>query len=699
MSILVVLDNVESLLRDKGEWREPRWRLLVETLLSHEGNSRTVLTSRIIPDGLPAEAIKLPIHSLSADETVLLARQYPSLGKLIKGSEEDRQLVLRALTLVQGHPELLKLVEKQAIDRETLKQHLDQAEKAYASGDTQLDAFFRDGESQLDPGHFLNALATWTRSIGDTLDPAARTLFHFLCCLEEPDRESDVARPIWPGLSKKLQLPGAQPDLEPLLAILRSVALIDGVEQYRVHPGVAEAARNQAGAEFQSAVDNEAAAFWRVNFQYALDNEAKGLGQVLVRAGRSAAPYLIRLEEWDTAATLLEHVVVRDQSHAVLAAVIPMLQHIADATQAVDHAGVLANALRNTGRVEDAEALLRDLIPRAVAQQQYRGASVRAGDLINILRATGRSEQALDLIDQKKEYTRRAGLGPWSQLADEAQRLQVLVQIGRNQEVLDAVTALRQHMASLSLSSSQEESFRPWNVREGILDTGRSAAMRLEAWETALELNNEILEIGIERGAPSLNLARTRFNDYGPLIRLGRLPEAHQLLLKCRRDFEQHGSPEELQAVFSALAELENTFDNHTQAANHERAALRYTYLVGDPKDCAISHFNLSTYLFRIGTYSDTSIAHRFTAAIIRLQTADGRFPRDIAALAHHLRYNPPLPTSFDHLCQLVEQTPGVRFRELFAKLPTTRAKSGDEALQIVLAQARGLNASEPESA
>ena len=68
-SVLLVLDNLESLLRDNGEWREPRWGRLVAALLSHRGGSRTVLTSRIkpvIPGLAPGKLRELPVHALGA---------------------------------------------------------------------------------------------------------------------------------------------------------------------------------------------------------------------------------------------------------------------------------------------------------------------------------------------------------------------------------------------------------------------------------------------------------------------------------------------------------------------------------------------------------------------------------------------------------------------------------------------------------
>ncbi len=101
-------------------------------------------------------------------------------------------------------------------------------------------------------------------------------------------------------------------------------------------------------------------------------------------------------------------------------------------------AGKLANALLKAGRYAEAEQMLRDLIDQCVAQGNYRQASANAGDLLNLLMALGRFEEALPLAEQKADYTRRAGLGPWTQLGDETMRLQVLNALGRYQEVLDA---------------------------------------------------------------------------------------------------------------------------------------------------------------------------------------------------------------------------------------------------------------------
>src|SRR5690242_21558518 len=51
-STLIVIDNMESLLTSDGRFKDDRWRLVIETLVSHRGRSRVILTSRSEPAGL-----------------------------------------------------------------------------------------------------------------------------------------------------------------------------------------------------------------------------------------------------------------------------------------------------------------------------------------------------------------------------------------------------------------------------------------------------------------------------------------------------------------------------------------------------------------------------------------------------------------------------------------------------------------------
>jgi hypothetical protein len=292
------------------------------------------------------------------------------------------------------------------------------------------------------------------------------------------------------------------------------------------------------------------------------------------------------------------------------------------------------------------------------------------------------------LVEKMQAFTQHAGLGPWTQLLNEAMRLQLLDDLGRYEEVLHAVEPLQMHMRALPEESQHGETALPWNVREVILNISRSAALALERWETALALNAEIITITEARGAPALVVTRSRFNDYSVLLHLSRYREVRTLLYTCRAIFEAGHDVEMLGRVFGALAILEYELGHQPQAIGFVETALRYTYLVGNPEDCAISHHNLSIYLQRAGRDRKVTLAHRLAAGVIRLQTNSGELTsmlqnlaRNFAACAPDL---PPLPEDFAEMCRLVEGVEGVRFRELFERLPR-RAATGDAALASVL--------------
>ena len=84
-------------------------------------------------------------------------------------------------------------------------------------------------------------------------------------------------------------------------------------------------------------------------------------------------------------------------------------------------------------------------------------------------------------------------------------------------------------------------------------------------------------------------VTRARFNDAGPLIRLGRLDEAGRLLAECQRVFEDHADTAMLGQVLTARADLEDEVGNQQAAADLQRAALRLRYARPEPWDIAAS--------------------------------------------------------------------------------------------------------------
>jgi tetratricopeptide (TPR) repeat protein len=690
-AVLVVLDKLESLLSGSGEWRDERWGMLIDALLAPGGLSRTVLTSRIRPASLSASTELVPVHALPLAEALLLVRELPNLRRLLDGKvpgvalDAGRLLMRRALRLVQGHPELIKLAEGLAAEPERLAAQLDRADVAEGGA---LDAFFSAGESRFDAVAFTASLRDWTTGIDAALPEAARTFFHFLCAIEESDRESWVIEANWADLLKRLGLPDPAPPVAEALAPLIAAGLVDRKRtdetgkqfELLIHPSVAEAGRAEAGPAFQEAVDAELASSWQLLMRVGLDSYGKepGAGAMIVRAGLASFPYLSRRREWGKASAMLERAASLDSSPATLAAGLPRVRRIIEATagtnEELSNRSLLARIFAQVGRPGEAEKELRALIEESKRQAEFRAASAAAGDLANLLRTSGRLDDALGVIEQAADYGRRAGLGAWTLLSREGQRLQIQLLRGEYDTVARRVSELREQMKAMPEQLGPNEFVNAWNVRELILDIGWSAALRLEEWQQALDFSAEILASEQGRGAPELEQAQTLFNNYGPLLTLHRYDEARAVLLACQATFERENSIAGVGRVLSARADLEDELGHMTEAKSLQEAALRFKYIEGDPDSIRISHFNLANYLLRGGDQQREALAHRLVAAMIAVDSSSDRARENLARLAADIRASgeagrAALPADFDSLCKMVEQVEGVRFGDLMRRL------------------------------
>lgn len=706
-AILLVLDNLESLLSSSGQWRDARWGMLLDALLKPGGLSRVILTSRIRSAGLPASVEIIPVHALPLHEALLLVRELPNFRRLLDGKatgislDDARFLVRRSLRLVQGHPKLIEFAEKLAANPQRLAAHLDRAEAAQGAGE--LDAFFRDGETRLDGAMFTASLRDWSNGIAGALPEASRIFFHFLCALEEGDHESWIIAANWADLWKRLGHPEPVPDVGKLLPPLVAAGLVDKKPigddgkafEILIHPGVAEAGRTHAGTEFQAAVDAELAATWRTVMARGQEQYGKspGAGDLIVRAGLAAFPYLSRRAEWAAASSMLERVdMVDDSAPATIAAVLPRMRRVVEATtgselELLDRAR-LGRFLSQAGRKEEAEMEMRAVIARAVERSEFRTASFMAGDLTNLLRDSGRLDEALRVVEQMSEYNRRAGRGPWTQLADKGFRLQILAIHGEYEEVLRQVTELREQVETLPNPAGPNETVSIWNVRETILDIGRSAALALEAWQQVLDLNLEINRSKRARGASSIAQAQTQFNNFRPLLELGRGAEARDLLLHCRDVFERENSVGHIGPILTALAIVERRRGQLAAARRFSETALRFDYINGDPRAISISHFNLAGYIKDSQGEWNEALAQRLAAGLIAVAAKSGA-PRMLAGLERDLRQAgtagpAALPADFAALCATIEKVEGVRFREMIERLAGSPAGCDQLFRQVV---------------
>jgi hypothetical protein len=698
-SLLIVVDNIESLLTDQGTWRDPRWAMVMNAIIDHDGLSRVVLTSRVSPSDLRHKTrLRVEtIHSLSAGESVLLARRLPNLGPLMLGGgnvgeSKGRALVRRTLQIVQGNPKLLQLADRQAVDAAALEKRIAEAEKTWA-GNPNLDSFFSTGEPdhEIDANDFLRVIERWTVEIVETLTFEEQLVFKLICALESADRKAAMIELAFATAGEELGNSGEPPETSAAIASIRAQGLVEiervGEEDtLRLHPAIEEAGRQSIGEDFQSAVDGAIGSLWRRVHQTA-NNRADSAA--ISYSGLAAAPYLLRRGEALSAARCLAASVSVDTSTRTLASSIPLLERAVAITAGTpserEVRGCLMKA-RTEQRMDDVSSELSELADLASAEEDYAGAIVHLTDLFNHLLQAGQLKEAQRVADLHPDLTRCAELGPWTELADEAMLLQIMHVRGANEEVLEKAEALRKRMDEIQEDSGRKELAPPWNVREGLLSVVRSAAATIEDWEQALEVNAEIRESEEARGASQLERSSTNFNDCGPFLALGRLDEAEAVLRERRQLLELAGDPRGLGAVFSAWAGLEVRRDRLDSAIEFEHRALRWIYRQIEPEAASVSHNNLASQLVMAKRDRTEVIAHRLAAALIDFQTESGNLPRTSAALAMELKRSgaETLPNDFESLCARVDSVDGVDFCRICSQLPQA-VPTSEEAMEKVI--------------
>jgi CHAT domain len=737
--LLLVLDNLETLLTPEGQWRDRRWAVLIGALTDHHGSSRVILTSRIVPAGLNPDTVLIqPVPTLSRDESLLLFWELPHLRALLHTTTEpgqagpdtaDPALARSVLTLAQGHPTLLELADAAAAQPPRLAFQLVEIEEAI--DEAPRAAFLIEGHTKLDAGQLLQSFTVWTLTVTATLPAPTKLLLQALCRIEAADRNTIVIEVNWAALWRRLAQPGEPPPLARLVAALVTTALIttDPIDDpaglkspvhYRIHPAIAQAIHTATPEAVTAAVDAQLADWWTVvggwgieqqhtndtthqftaqaglaAARYLLQQHDWNGAKFMVWAGLAASRYLLRRHDWNIASCLLERTLIRDNySPATSLAAIPLLRRIAEATRALKDLVVLSAAHRKVDPSE-AEILLRRAYDQARTEGEYQLASTTAGDLITLLRDQGRLAEALILADQKIEHSKHAGFGFWTQLSDQGRRLQILSLLGQHEQVLLDLPALLDWMAELPDQSAHNDRVHPCNVREGILGIGHLSAMALQRWDDALRLNHEIANIQQRRGASLHETARAQFNDYLPLRRLGRLTDADHLLRTCQDIFDTTGDTTQLAEVYHARADLEDTRDHPMAALDLQRTSLRLRYLHPDPHDIATAHHHLANYLSHTAPDPAEQRAHRLAAALLHHLTGNTHeLTNTLKTLASELRkdtndpYTPALPSTLPEITRLLDANHGIHLDKLLAAL-CPHSITAEQALTNLLTIAR----------
>ena len=683
--VLIVLDNLESLLTDERRWRDPRWYELVPALTAHGGFSRVILTSRVVPAGLEsASLLVLPVHSLSLAESAVLARELPHLGALLHASaqgrgessasciEADRALLLDVLTVVQGHPKLLELADAQARDLPTLRARLVSAKREAAAEGRLLESFITTGETTLDDRDFWATIESWTRAALAELSEDGRLLLEILCCVEGGDRNSTMLRVNWADVWRRVGRTREPADVGAALGELDQAALVErhivkqgreGVEAFVIHPAVVETVRAVAPSDLQPAVDVELAAYWYSVARAAIKSSAVS---IVARAGLAAAPYLIRMQNARELVALLERSLNWSSGPLVARQIVSVLRPISGQEWAAE--GVRFLLARALARFEpdEAEAMLRATLSDARDGDEPRHLIAALAGLESCLVGRGSLVEALELNAEKKQTASRAGFGPWTMAAIEADRLRILLVQGRSRVVLDEVRGLLPKLPSVDEDPSGEETVEPWNVSLTLLSLGHAAASSLQEWTVALEFGAASQRIQHQRGASAHSLAETKFNDHAPLIALGRLDEAERILDECQSAFEQAEDLSRLGAVFGARARLESERGHVEAARDLERVSLRYAYQHGNVEEIVDSHQNLGAYEVEAGRGA-VGVLHEIAGVMVELLAGiRGKVGvRNLAITIGRDDVRPYIPQSAAELAERLGEEPGIRFAEL----------------------------------
>lgn len=266
---------------------------------------------------------------------------------------------------------------------------------------------------------------------------------------------------------------------------------------------------------------------------------------------------------------------------------------------------------------------------------------------------------------------------------------------GEAELVLARVDELVTHLAELAepepglepASTQQDGPQREtWSTRETLLNTGMIAAGQLGQWEKMLAFSAGIIDSMVARRASQVERAGVEFMNYKPLVSMGRLGEARDLLRQCRDIFAEHRDDGLLGKALGALSDVEGQLGHHDIAARLGEGALRLAYTSADLLDIYTGHHSL---VLLEGDDPATAFAHELAAAIVAYQAGLDSLDTDLRILANRMVNNPDrnlIPSSFAELCEAVSQVDGVDLGGLLARLWPDR--SGDEILSDVLGAA-----------
>lgn len=656
--LLLVLDNFEKNLQDLPRdgahpCRDPEWERLLEALADGLGGSgsRVLVTSRHRPAALVGRAVWIQLGPLPAGEATLLVQARSSLRDLVFGDREGQALAARLLRVTHGHPLLLDRLCDVARDRDGLREVLD---RIATRGLGSLPDTLAEPTTEAERAEEIRYLEDVTKGAIDLLleraSPAARTALWLATLAREPVYEA-LLRAGWATGGEAGPPPGAIVELTGC-GLLHS----DGgaTPAWSHHELVRERVAAWVDARPEVRGGREEARVWgaygRVygaEFAALRDAGRPGAMDAAVRAGSRGLAYLLRAGEFDGATVFASELAGSTRSPEQLRDVVAALEAAIEGVPAGRARWglrlALADALRMAGQLRAALPLYAVSAAEAEAAVAWGDVGVIRQNWANALRAVGRLDLARECYTRSAEAETQAGSPRIGVLAAELEALRIDVMEGRAAEALSAID---DRVAEVRAWWERNRAGEPVpdapdprmlaRVYVGALDIADQACRSLEDWQRCIAHIREAETAKTALGEGAHSVACTRFNLHGPMLRLGRVDEAKEVLEHCLAVFRDTGDVTNEAMALSALADLWDKKGDVRHAITLARSALVARNRLPDPEKRAISHMNLGIYLERAGEAGD-SRRHEL-AALLYFDLSGHRGHLRTALRNHHIR-------------------------------------------------------------
>ncbi|MDM8567773.1 CHAT domain-containing protein [Candidatus Halobeggiatoa sp. HSG11] len=651
--ILLIIDNFETNLLEDNSCKDPEWTALLTMLVSRlRGGSRVIITCRhrieLLNSNSKADLSGfgnlVGLGPLPKKEAQLFLQGHEALNRLWHGDRDDKNLVTRVLDISHGHPLIMQRLGDLAVDRSGLVSALDSLE---AKGFKHFSSLEDDAEEQ----KYLEDVAIGAVDLLlERLSQEGRRLLWVVTRALE-DVPYFVLDGVWSGMSSeemqllqfienpevleqlKQQLPPEQiAELEQLLEQIKNKPkppAIGPLLKKLTNSGLLqqEGKREKAVYSFHELVRERCTVWMESHSEDSGELDAKQIGQAYgeqytgifkavlgsdkttaTEMGRRAITYLVRAEAFEALAGFTSNVVVNTKNPQQLQAIIAELEAIVEQVPVGkirwSMRTNLADALYQSGQPQLALPLYKLSASEAEAAENWADVATICQNWAHALRNVGQLPEARETFQRSAQAERKAGRSEVNIISSESEVLRIDIMLG---EVKIALPTIEQHLAKLrdwwqqsqqgeELAAVPDTNFLARVFISG-LDIARSANLQLKYWQNCLDLLTEIEQVEQTCGESEEVLARTWFNRYGPLVKLGRLDEAQQVLEDCLRVFTNKNDLTNQAKVLSALAYVWDECDDMSHAIEQEQQALAICERLPNPEDRATSHESLSIYL------------------------------------------------------------------------------------------------------